>query len=85
MANGQYTGWIKLTPLSGANAVFMPVAFVKKQGSVTLTNSCTPTTIPTSKGTSGSLSHCTVSHLQPRLDADERPSLSIAPRRRARR
>jgi hypothetical protein len=61
VANGQYTGWIRLTPLSGANAVFMPVAFVKKQGSATLTNSCSPTSIPASNGTvPGSLSHCTV-------------------------
>jgi len=59
--NGQYTGWIRLTPLSGANAVFMPVAFVKQQGSATLTNSCSPTSIPASNGTvPGSLSHCVV-------------------------
>ena len=31
----------------GANAVTMPVAFVKKQGAVTLTHTCAPTTIPT--------------------------------------
>jgi subtilisin family serine protease len=59
VANGQYFGWIKLVPESGANAVFMPVAFVKKQGQVTLTNACTPTTIPASNGTA--LSHCTTS------------------------
>ncbi|MDX6454182.1 MAG: hypothetical protein QOD48_289, partial [Gaiellaceae bacterium] len=59
VANGQYFGWIKLVPESGANAVFMPVAFVKKQGQVTLTNSCTPATIPASNGTA--LSHCTTS------------------------
>jgi hypothetical protein len=59
VANGQYFGWIKLVPESGANTVFMPVAFVKKQGQVTLTNSCTPTTIPASNGTA--LSHCVTS------------------------
>jgi len=59
VANGQYFGWIKLVPESGANAVFMPVAFVKKQGQVTLTNSCSPATIPASNGTA--LSHCTTS------------------------
>ncbi len=59
--NGQYTGWIRLTPLSGANPVFMPVAFVKKQGTATMTNSCSPATIPTSNGSiPSSLSHCTV-------------------------
>jgi hypothetical protein len=62
VANGQYFGWIKLTPLAGGNPVFMPVAFVKKQGAVTLSNTCSPTTIPTSNGTvPASLSHCTAS------------------------
>ncbi len=60
--NGQYVGWIKLVPNSGANTVYIPVAFVKQQGSATMTNSCTPATIPSSNGTiAGSLSHCTVS------------------------
>jgi hypothetical protein len=59
VADGQYFGWIKLVPESGANAVFMPVAFVKKQGQVTLTNACDPTTIPSSNGTA--LSHCVTS------------------------
>ena len=59
--NGQYFGWIRLVPRSGANPVFMPIAFVKRQGSATMTNSCTPATIPASNGTiAGSLSHCTV-------------------------
>ena len=56
VANGQYTGSITLVPRSGGNNVYMPVAFVKKQGSVTLSNTCSPTTIAM-KG----LSHCTVS------------------------
>ncbi len=61
MPNGQYIGWIRLTPRSGANPVFMPVAFVKKQGSATMTNSCTPALIPASNGSiPGSLSHCSV-------------------------
>jgi subtilisin family serine protease len=59
VADGQYFGWIKLVPESAANAVFMPVAFVKKQGQVTLTNSCDPATIPASNGTA--LSHCVTS------------------------
>ncbi len=60
--NGQYFGWIKLVPRSGANSVFMPVAFVKRQGSATMTNACAPTTVPSSNGTvATSLSHCTVS------------------------
>ena len=60
--NGQYFGWIKLVPSSGANPVFMPIAFVKKQGTATMTNSCSPTSIPASNGTfTAGLSHCTVS------------------------
>ncbi len=60
--NGQYFGWIKLVPRSGANPVFMPIAFVKKQGTATMTNSCSPTSIPASNGTfTAGLSHCTVS------------------------
>ncbi|MGZ4380678.1 MAG: S8 family serine peptidase [Gaiellaceae bacterium] len=59
--NGQYFGWIRLVPRSGANPVFMPIAFVKQQGTATMTNACTPATIPASNGTiAGSLSHCTV-------------------------
>jgi hypothetical protein len=60
--NGQYTGWIKLVPRSGANTVFMPVAFVKQQGVVTLTNACSPPTVPASNGTDPTaLSHCSAS------------------------
>ena len=37
VANGQYQGRINLMPRTGANKVTIPVAFVKKQGAVTLT------------------------------------------------
>ena len=37
VANGQYQGRINLVPRNGANRVTIPVAFVKKQGAVTLT------------------------------------------------
>jgi subtilisin family serine protease len=43
VANGQYFGRITLTPRTG-NAVTIPVAFYKRQGAVTLTNTCAPTT-----------------------------------------
>jgi subtilisin family serine protease len=55
VANGQYTGSIRLVPQSGANAVYMPVAFVKKQGSVTLSQSCASASIAVNDS-----SHCTV-------------------------
>jgi subtilisin family serine protease len=55
VANGQYFGSIKLVPASGANPVYMPVAFVRKQGVVTLAQTCSPTSIPLS----GGASHCT--------------------------
>ena len=59
-ANGQYVGRIDLSPKGGGTPVTIPVAFVKKQGSVTLTNSCTPTSVAAT-----ALSHCvsTVSNL----------------------
>ena len=77
--NGQYFGWIKLVPLSGANTVFMPIAFVKKQGSSTMTNSCTPATVPASNGTiAGSLSHCTVTASNLGSTASN-VSISVAP------
>src|SRR6185437_1320608 len=43
VANGQYFGAIRLVSNKGANSVYIPVAFVKKQGNVTLSNSCSPT------------------------------------------
>ncbi len=43
LANGQYFGQITLDPKRhGANDVVIPVAFVKKQGDVTLTHTCSP-------------------------------------------
>ena len=61
-ANGQYFGRITLTPSQGGNAVTIPVAFFKKQGAVTLTQSCTPTSIA-----NDAVAHCsaTVTNLAP--------------------
>ena len=39
----------------------IPVAFVKTQGSVTLTNTCSPSSIPASTNKAPTASHCTVS------------------------
>ena len=47
---------INLIPVGGGNTVTIPVAFVKQQGSVTLTNTCSPLSIAKTSG----LSHCTV-------------------------
>ena len=56
VANGQYEGRITLVPQRGGNQVTIPVAFVKQQGSVTLSNSCSPGSFPAKTG----VSHCTV-------------------------
>jgi hypothetical protein len=56
VANGQYFARINLVPASGANRVTIPVAFVKKQGTVTLSNTCSPLSIAAKTG----VSHCTV-------------------------
>ncbi|HTS74458.1 MAG TPA: S8 family serine peptidase [Gaiellaceae bacterium] len=56
VANGQYQARINLVPQKGGNTVTMPVAFVKKQGSTTLTNSCSPLSFAAKTG----VSHCTV-------------------------
>jgi hypothetical protein len=53
VADGQYFARITLTTSHG-NPVTIPVAFVKKQGVVTLTSTCSPTTIKRETG----LSHC---------------------------
>jgi subtilisin family serine protease len=55
-ANGQYLGRINLTPQSGT-PVTIPVAFVKKQGAVTLSHSCDPTSFSAKTG----VSHCSAS------------------------
>jgi hypothetical protein len=56
VANGQYFGRITLVPAKGGNRVTIPVAFVKQQGSVSLSNTCSPTSIAARTG----VSHCTV-------------------------
>ena len=57
LASGQYFGQITLdSQKPGATPVVMPVAFNKKQGSVTLSHTCTPTSFGVA-----SSSHCTVS------------------------
>jgi subtilisin family serine protease len=53
VANGQYFARITLTTPRG-NPVTIPVAFVKQQGAVTLTSTCSPSTIRRDSG----LSHC---------------------------
>ncbi len=53
VAEGQYFARITLTTPRG-NPVTIPVAFVKKQGTVTLANTCSPLTIKRESG----LSHC---------------------------
>jgi hypothetical protein len=55
VANGQYQARINLVPRSGSNRVTIPVAFVKKQGDVTLTNNCSPLSFAAFTGAS----HCT--------------------------
>jgi Subtilase family/PA domain/Fibronectin type-III domain len=57
IANGQYFARINLVPASGANTVTIPVAFVKKQGTVSLTNTCSLLSFLAATG----VSHCTVS------------------------
>jgi subtilisin family serine protease len=55
LANGQYFGRITLDPVApGLSNVTIPVAFVKKQGVVTLTHGCAPSTFAAGSG----LSHC---------------------------
>jgi hypothetical protein len=57
VANGQYQGRINLVPRNGSNKVTIPVAFVKQQGAVTLSNTCSPTSFAAKTG----ISHCTAS------------------------
>ncbi len=52
--NGQYFGSITLVPVQGGNSVSIPVAFVRKQGAVGLTQVCSPATVASKE-----LSHCT--------------------------
>jgi hypothetical protein len=60
VATGQYQGRINLVPRKGGNKVTLPVAFVRKQGSVTLSNTCSPTSFPTTSNAAPSSTHCTV-------------------------
>ena len=56
LADGQYFGRITLDPKkNGFNSVTIPVAFNKRQGAVTLTHSCAPTTFAEKTGSA----HCT--------------------------
>jgi hypothetical protein len=57
LGDGQYFGRITLTPRQGGTPVTMPVAFFRQQGSVSLVNSCSPTTFRRITGKT----HCTVS------------------------
>ena len=57
VANGQYQARINLVPVAGGNTVTLPVAFVKQQGSVTLSHTCSPLNFQARTG----VSHCTVS------------------------
>ncbi|HXJ63902.1 MAG TPA: S8 family serine peptidase, partial [Actinomycetota bacterium] len=54
LAPGQYFGTITLDANPGSNDVFIPVAWVKAQGVVTMTTSCSPSSIP-----KGSVTSCT--------------------------
>jgi len=57
IANGQYFARINLVPANGSNTVTMPVAFVKKQGNVTLSSTCSPSSFTAKTGSS----HCMTS------------------------
>ena len=67
VANGQYFGRINLVPRNGGNTVTIPVAFVKKQGAVTLSNTCSPLSFPASTNANPTASHCsaTVANFSP--------------------
>jgi hypothetical protein len=67
VANGQYQGRINLVPRNGSNRVTIPVAFVKKQGAVTLSNTCSPLSFPASTNAHPSSTHCsaTVANFSP--------------------
>ena len=57
LADGQYFGRITLDPnKGGATPVTIPVAFFKRQGNVTLTHDCSPTTVAVNQP-----SNCTAS------------------------
>jgi Subtilase family/PA domain len=55
VADGQYQARITLVPVRGGNNVTIPVAFVKTQGTVTLSHTCSPASFP-ARG----MTHCSV-------------------------
>jgi hypothetical protein len=57
VADGQYFARINLIPRSGDKSVTIPVAFVRKQGAVSMTHTCAPTTFAANTG----VSKCSVS------------------------
>ena len=61
--NGQYFGRIDLKQLNGTRELHLPVAFFRRQGDVTLTQTCAPSTIVRQTGRSD----CTVSVHNPTL------------------
>ncbi len=67
VANGQYQGRINLVSRKGGNPVTIPVAFVKKQGAVTLSNTCSPLSFPASTNAHPTATHCsaTVANFSP--------------------
>jgi hypothetical protein len=58
VANGQYQGRINLVPRKGANKVTIPVAFVKQQGAVTLSSTCSPLSFVASTSANPTSTHC---------------------------
>ena len=64
VANGQYQGRINLVPRKGANKVTIPVAFVKKQGAVTLSNTCSPLSFVASTSANPTSTHCTATRCE---------------------
>ncbi|HJQ73417.1 MAG TPA: S8 family serine peptidase [Gaiellaceae bacterium] len=61
VADGQYQGRINLVPRKGGNTVTIPVAFVRTQGSVTLTSNCSPLSFPAFTNSAPSATHCSTS------------------------
>ncbi|MDX6481373.1 MAG: hypothetical protein QOG85_1883 [Gaiellaceae bacterium] len=75
VANGQYVARINLVPANGGTVVTIPVAFVKKQGDVTLSQTCA---VPLSFARPGH-THCTVT-AQNLGNADANAHLTVTPR-----
>ena len=81
LADGQYFGSITLDPASSANEIFIPVAFIKTQGDVTLSNTCDPTSIGTGEVTGCSVTAVNLSASAANVDLDvtspDDPDLAI--------